>query len=1859
MEDKRGVFMAAIDVRIDKWKKRLLDLGKRNRLINYKETKRSNIKIVSPELAGLYKRLVINENALEFPYPIEENYDDEESHGVVSNGDIQTNHTTNEQQKTLRNLREKAKTAIEEQGVNILYLTFGFLKWKESLESEQIITSPIVLVPVTLTLESITSPFVLSLHEDEIVVNPALIYKLENDFGITFPEFDGHEDDVTKYLGRINEIAAKNKWEVAIETGLSLLSFLKINMYKDLDKNKDKIEAHPVLKALSGDVSQVKTLPEEYNNYDHDNNTRPIDLYQVVDADSSQQDAILYSKKGISFVLQGPPGTGKSQTITNIIAESLADGKKVLFVSEKMAALQVVHKRLSQAGLADFCLTLHSHKANKKEVLNELGKTLSINRLKLQDEALYQLESLQNQRDKLNRYNMELHTICQPLNKSIFDINGKLAKLFETPDVIFSLEDIGGTTPEKLHKYIYLLNELSKTIGKMSEDYEVNPWRSCNVPNVPHELRHDIETYLRRLVPKIKTLAETYDNINKGLDLDRKSSITATHELIEILELSAKSPKVPVAWIYEEDISPLVEQAKKYRNLNAEYQAVMSELSAKYDGGFFALPATSIQEEFEATMCGVKRYLNSETFNADAQIISAATNTIAVLENAIEKISIANSGGILISEKLAIKQKNTLVSLISMYEMLGCMLSDPRPTQEWFDANRFGVVKKLFAEAKEVHSQLDTAIKAITSRYDREILTIDYSSILKRFKTEYTSVFKVFKRRYKADKDIIRVLVKDMPKKIDDDVIISILNQLKEIADKKAWITDNEELLANLLGSNYAGDHTDWSVLEKAIGNFDTIVSYFAGELFPLKVREFLLAGVANNQEIKPQYDRLAVVDTDILASINRVFSTSLKADNIELTALDQSMRETVEILKIINGLYVKITSYCRQTITFDEAIDNIAKLGRLQVIEHSIGAQSDILKTNYQFLFNGINTNWDTILHSLTWTSDIKKLNQKYALSRSFIERICTDIISTVAAADGMKTLQQKLNDISEEWNWYINLFDDKVEFLGIDLFALLTRVEKCLNSIYSLEEWIDFRSCREDCKKEGLSEYIEKIEAIKIDRILIVDAFAKRFYRLWLDAVMPNYPAVYSFRRRSQEDTIREFEKLDLTQLSIARSRVKERLVSRLPDLNRATSAVDEVGILKRELNKQRKIMPLRKLFKAIPNLLLTLKPCLMMSPLSVSLFLEAENYTFDLVIFDEASQVCTEDAIGAIMRGTQVVITGDSKQLPPTSFFAATTSDGDFDTDDYNEDEHDDTDAFESVLDESITVLPERTLRWHYRSRHEHLIAFSNAKIYNHNLITFPSHIDKVPDNGVEYIYVANGVYDRGGKKNNINEARKVSELVFEHIKKYPNRSLGVVTFSEAQQQAVETAIRQFRLQNQQFESYFSEDKEDRFFVKNLENVQGDERDTIIFSIGYAKDSNGVIYMNFGPLSRSGGYRRLNVAITRAKYNVKLVGSIHPTDIKLESTNSEGVKMLRSYIEFAMNGAEVLQRELSYSDTVEVDSPFEESVYDFLVKNRYMVATQVGCSGYRIDLGVKHPTLNGRFVLGVECDGATYHSARTARERDRLRQTVLEDIGWKIYRIWSTDWIKDPVSEGEKLLEAVKKAISEHADDGLESGNRNEEKEVPVPQDEFLITEVPNEQSSSDEVHGYNTYGFDYYEEANVNEIDRYPDDTIYLAKVICHVVKKEYPIHFELLCKRIACLFGNQKATVKVRNSAEFVMNNNLYNSIERRGNFCWVKQGTNEVSARIPQPYNTGRPINYISTEELAEAMFQIASQSFGIAPDDLCVATARAFGFNRTGGNITQAMQKACESLLKTSRVKNVGGKIIIQRNSSDECINL
>lgn len=1669
--------MSSIDTKIDKWKNKLLDMGKRNRLISYRDTKRSSLRFKQPELFEFWDSFVINEIPITFPY-IDDDEVLEQTEETI-NGII-TNQTIKEQQRTLRNLRLKAKTAIEEQGVNILYLSFGFLKWYESDSSHQELISPLILVPVSLSVESITSPFVMTLHEDEIVFNPTLKYKLENDFGIKINDFDT-EIGLKEYLQQIEEKISTNNWEIISDVGLSLLSFLKINMYNDLDKYKESIKENPIIKALAGDASAINNNIKELANCNFDKTIKPIDVFQVVDADSSQQEAIYNAKNGVSFVLQGPPGTGKSQTITNIIAECIADGKKVLFVSEKMAALDVVYKRLSDVGLNDFCLIMHNYKANKKAILQQLEDVLKLSRQKatLSDEVFQKLDLLQIDKEKLNEYSEGIFKTISPLNKTIYEIDGYIANLDDYKDIIFSIDNVIETTPEKFNRYIYLLNQFVNNVGKMSSDYRKNPWNSSNVIAITNELRHDINANINKLLTKLNNFVELYQKLENDLSIEYDCSYNGLSQLLDILKVSLKSPIIPVNWIRKLDIVSLIDEAKNNEIIKEKYL----ETQKNIENSFMKIFDNSIE-------------------------VPDFTNSLVDYENLVNLI-------------LKLKER---INNNSIYT-------------KWNELNDIELIKEKEKLLEDTIINYNEEKNKLLLDFESDIFQIDYKNIFNRFKTEYNGPLKVFNKQYKEDVKTIKGCYKDIIKKIKDEKIIETLQSLKRISELELWINEEKDNSLNYFGELYRSDNTDFEVIKKEISIYENI-------------------------KMVIQYSN----------------------DNI-ITAKDLKDKE-------------------------------------------------EDYKEHYEFLYNGLNTDWKIIIDSLEWANSFKNEVTKYNLNSSFINNVCSNKEITEKCSSYISIINDYLDSIKEEYSWFINLFDDKEKINNSNIYKLLDRLESCRDELSKLEEWIDFRTCREDCKKEGLQDYIEKIDELEIKATNIVPMFKKRFYRLWLDAVLPQFPAVINFRRKVQEDTIKEFASLDKLQFEIAKSRIKKKLIDNLPSLDRFTSGKDEISILKRELGKQRKIMPIRKLFREIPNLVLTLKPCLMMSPLSVSIFLDSDSYQFDTVIFDEASQVCTENAIGAIARGKQVIIAGDSKQLPPTNFFTATTSGGDYDVE--GEDEYDDEDAYESVLDEA-GLLPERTLLWHYRSRNEHLIAFSNAKIYRNNLITFPSNVEKTNDNGVEYIYVQDGIYDRGGKKGNNIEAKKVAELIFEHFKKFPNRSLGVIAFGEIQQQAIETAVRQMRLLNQEFELFFKEDNKEPFFIKNLENVQGDERDTIIFSIGYAKDTSGKMQMLFGPLSQIGGERRLNVAITRAKYNIKLVGSILPTDIEIERITAEGPKLLRSYIDFAMHGIDALIGEITESDIVEHDSPFEEAVYKFLDRKGYKVVTQVGCSGYRIDMAVKHPTLSGTFILGIECDGAAYHSARTARERDRLRQDVLENMGWKIYRIWSTDWIKDSVTEGQRLIQAIEKALSEftNEEDSFSNTQNKEEKKT-----EFLEMEakvIPYEER-------FNPYHFDKYTFTNISDIQRDYNDNIYFKNVLLTIIKTEYPIHFEFICRKVAYLFGNEKVTVKIRRNVQYMIDTDLKYLVMARDEFYYP----NGVFNVIPK-INSDRPIEFISKEELAEAMYKIINNCIGVNRESLLQETAKAYGFIHRGNNITNALKNSYEYLLESEKIKEVEGKIIVQ----------
>lgn len=513
-------------------------------------------------------------------------------------------------------------------------------------------------------------------------------------------------------------------------------------------------------------------------------------------------------------------------------------------------------------------------------------------------------------------------------------------------------------------------------------------------------------------------------------------------------------------------------------------------------------------------------------------------------------------------------------------------------------------------------------------------------------------------------------------------------------------------------------------------------------------------------------------------------------------------------------------------------------------------------------------------------------------------------------------------------------------------------------------------------------------------------------------LDRILAAVSVLAQFNGLDHTERIKRYRELDDKLAELAKKAAFAKITDKMPlNLKGDCQKTSELGILRRECEKKMRHKPIRQLLALTPTLAPQLKPCFLMSPLSVAQYLPPDAPPFDLVVFDEASQIPVWDAIGVIARGRQFICVGDPKQMPPTNFFQkGETGDG------VPTEEDDETvEDMESILDECLAAGVHSTyLNWHYRSRHESLIQFSNHNYYGDKLYTFPS-ADRSQRLGVRFTFVEDGVYDRRATRTNRKEAEALVDWVFTRIREpeYKPRSVGVVTFSQAQKDLIENLFETRREKEHDCEAFFDDNAEEPFFVKNLENVQGDERDVILFSVGYAPDKDGKLAMNFGPLNRDGGERRLNVAVTRAKEQVVVFSSIHGSQIDLSRTSAIGAKHLRDFLEFAEKG-EVAATAAKPTD----NGPFPKTVAEFLRSKGYVVDEQVGSGACRIDLAVKKPG-EDTYSLAIECDGPSYAAQLTVRDRDQLRHSVLKGLGWRITRIWSVDWALDRTRAENGLL------------------------------------------------------------------------------------------------------------------------------------------------------------------------------------------------------------------------------------------------
>lgn len=1530
--------------KLSKWADLLLDTGKRNNLINFKDSKMGTAEVISPDFATFFSYVEHSPNFEVYDPKLE---DEEEYFEISDDNDEEQSrekrisrneylyayerklkrqqilfyNISNKPIKALKNIAKKARTAIEETGVNIAYLAFGFIHWTEREDSQITMQAPILLVPVSIENESSVDPYYIKVTDDEIIVNPTFAFKLQNDYGIKFPEFDDYAS-IEEYLQKIESIVSKLKWTVSRECKIGIFSFLKINMYKDIKDNADKISKNDGIRALLGEFGIQSNMGDGESEASHD----LLDLHNVVDADSSQAEAIELAKEGKSFVLQGPPGTGKSQTITNIIAECLCDGKKVLFVSEKLAALNVVYDKLKKVGLEEFCLELHSHKANKKQVIEELFRTLKLQKSGLSDKAEKELRIKKELQKQLDDYATELHKVRPGINKTLYRLYEEASACRSAPDIDFVISNIKNKDEEYIEKAETALLRYTEYTPSIGYDFHKNIWYGYTNSDSSYQAVMQLKTDLQAIISlcsKLSSIGEAL-KIKYGLNTD---SLQYASALKRFFDLAKKSGFITPLLLIAQTMAKALENVRKMQGLSKDILEKKAILDVTFDSDSYKLDGQNYHKKLTKQYCGFFSRL---------------------------------------------------------------------------------------------------------------------------FSGEYRRIIREIK------------LCKKDGKKLKYQAAIEAMDNLRIYQEKLQEFDDIQKPIQGYFGLAYQGVNTD----------FDLLIS---------ELREL----------------------TDI-------YSVGVSFENLA--------KMTVESFAVEQSVFAQISSQ----------------------FENAFGKYNE----------------------------NVKRLTESFK---------------------------------ADEYN-----------VQGVALQALAEKCQGCIDNIDKLDNWCEFSKLLRTLKQLDLSAFIDYAIERKIETNQTVLTFKKAFYMQWIDAVLHDSPVLISLARVPHDEAVKRFKEKDELNFEINKAKIKARLSAQRPNLDMVAQG-SSIAILLREGEKKRKQKSIRLLLSEIGELAQTLKPCFLMSPLSVSTFL-SPDMKFDVVVFDEASQIFPQDAIGAIYRGKQLIVVGDSKQMPPSNFFNSVA-----DSDD--EDEDDITD-FESILDLCSTAFPQRRLKWHYRSRFEQLISFSNKNFYENDLVTFPSSKTDKVGIGVDFFYV-DGTFDRKSKTNRV-EAERIVDLVFENIEKYPERSLGVVAFSMAQQSLIDKLISKRRQQDPSKEPFFKSDRVEPFFVKNLETVQGDERDTIIFSIAYAKDSQGRLLLNFGPINREGGERRLNVAVTRAKFNVQLVSSMHYSDIDLSRTSSVGARLLREYLDYAENGAVALERAISVNPYEQFDSEFELEVCEFLREKGFSVDTQVGCSSFKIDLALKHPH-SSDYVLAIECDGATYHSSRTVRDRDRLRQDILERMGWRFYRIWSTDWFRNKHVEKERLLKTAKEAV--------ENAPRKVQEQA--------------EEVSFEEAVVVKHFEFPQYIMADEKAISRrFRGDILSVTRALLEV---ESPLSEEWLLKRIVFLFeGREKVTNVVRDYFNRLMWNCGNQGIIRRNGFLYL-QGKEIPMLRVPADGAPPREIKYIDVQELALGLKEILRQNVTAEKMGLFKLIVQQLGFSRMGDAILAQMENALKLISKDIETN---GEMISLKNS-------
>ena len=805
-------------------------------------------------------------------------------------------------------------------------------------------------------------------------------------------------------------------------------------------------------------------------------------------------------------------------------------------------------------------------------------------------------------------------------------------------------------------------------------------------------------------------------------------------------------------------------------------------------------------------------------------------------------------------------------------------------------------------------------------------------------------------------------------------------------------------------------------------------------------------------------------------------------------------------------------------------------------------------------------------------------------------------------------------------------------------------------LDNAEALRDWILWNSLCEEAVAAGLGPVVSACRnGLAHDKVL--PAYRKACLRNLIEDAVDGDPVLNRFSGAVFGEKVSQIKELIDELARLASAEACAVLAARVPDFTREASQNSELGILQRAIRSGGRNLSIRRLFGQLPNLLPRLCPCMLMSPISAAQYLDPRREMFDLVVFDEASQLTTSKAVGALARGRDAVIVGDPKQMPPTSFFMTNLDD---------REEDPEVADLTSILDDCLALgMPETHLLWHYRSRHESLIAFSNNRFYENKLYTFPSANDRVSK--VSFVKI-DGTFDRGGSRTNRAEAEAVVAEVIRRAKDPARRreSVGVVTFNVSQQNLVDDLFEEARGQDPELEKWYQE-SEEPLFIKNLENVQGDERDVILFSIGFGADREGRVSMNFGPVNQAGGWRRLNVAVSRSRAEMMVFSSLEPEQIDLTRTASEGVAALKAFLQYARSGYLPLKASAAGTGALREPDGVAAEICVRLNERGYETARQVGHSKFRVDIGVVDPDQPGEYLLGILLDGGAYRDARMVREREISQIGVLSGLGWTIERLWTMDWWDNKKRELDRLLrriearravrreerEARRAAESEAAASAaaaeseapgavMDGGGDVEIPRVPdraaadgKPEPSSAPVSAPSaapEKTPRTDARPYRPAQLPEKKLTAAEFVD--PRSEKLLRSRVEAIVRSEAPISAKLLSRRLLQSLGMTRLGPRAQKYLDEQLAAMKLQTTEREGAVWYWHSGQDPddyAGFRVSGAGDAKRDAADVPAQEAANALCEVLREQVALPEEDLLRETAKKLGYPRSGAGARNA----------------------------------